>query len=253
MINKDNIIHIISEFDRLIIPISNLRGKSFNSKEVASYVDHTLLKADATTFEIVTLCNEAKKHGFASVCVNPLYVDLCTRELFGSTVKICTVTGFPLGANETTTKLTEAQLAISSGASEIDMVINIGKLKENDQNFVFTEISSIAELCHNNNAILKVIIETALLSDEEKVLACLLSTDAKADFVKTSTGFSKSGANIRDVALMKFTVGKNSQVKASGGIRSYEDAVLMILNGASRLGTSSGIQIIEKSMSVSDY
>jgi deoxyribose-phosphate aldolase len=253
MINKDNLVHIIEEFNRIVIPIEDTRGKEYNSTDVASYIDHTLLKADATGSEIIKLCSEAKKYGFASVCVNPVNVDLCTQELFGSTVKICTVIGFPLGANETATKLAEAELAISSGAAEIDMVINIGRLKDNDQNFVFTEISSLANLCHKNSAILKVIIETAFISDEEKVLACLLSTDAKADFVKTSTGFSKSGANIRDVALMKFSVGNKAKVKASGGVKSYKEAVLMILNGASRLGTSSGIQIIEKSLSTSNY
>lgn len=253
MINKDNLVHIIEEFNRLVIPVEESLGKEFNSKKLASFIDHTLLKADATVSEIIKICSEAKKYGFASVCVNPVNVDLCTQELFGSTVKICTVIGFPLGANETAAKLAEAQLAISSGAAEIDMVINIGRLKDNDQNFVFTEISSLADLCHKNSAILKVIIETALLSDEEKVLACVLSTDAKADFVKTSTGFSKSGASIRDVALMKFSVGNKAKIKASGGVRSYKEAVLMILNGASRLGTSSGIQIIEKSLSTSNY
>lgn len=253
MINKDNLYHILSEFEKSISVIKNSQDKRINSKELAGYIDHTLLKAEAVRNEIILLCSEAKKYGFASVCVNPVNVDLCSKELFGSTVKVCTVAGFPLGANETATKIAEAELAISSGASEIDMVINIGKLKNNEQDFVFTEISSLTDLCHKNNVLLKVIIETALLSDEEKILACVLASDAKADFVKTSTGFSKSGANLRDVALMKYTVGNKAKVKASGGIRSYEDAILMILNGASRLGTSSGVQIIEKSVSYSNY
>ncbi len=253
MINKDNLHHIITEFEKSVTLVNQRQSRNPNSKELAGYIDHTLLKADAIHSEVVVLCSEAKRYGFASVCINPVYVDLCAKELFGSTVKVCTVVGFPLGANETATKIAETDLAISSGASEIDMVINIGKLKNNEQDFVITEIYSLADLCHRNNVILKVIIETALLNDEEKVLACLLATDAKADFVKTSTGFSKSGANLRDVSLMKYTVGSKAKVKASGGIRSYDDAVLMILNGASRLGTSSGIQIIEKSFAQTEY
>ena len=253
MINKDNLTHIISEFNNSFNLVNEAKGRNFNSKELAGYIDHTLLKSDAVKSEIAVLCSEAKKYGFASVCVNPSYVDLCTKQLFGSTVKVCTVIGFPLGANETATKIDEAELAISSGASEIDMVLNIGKLKDNEQDYVQTEILSISELCHKNNVFLKVIIETSLLKKEEIVLASLLALNAKADFVKTSTGFSKGGATIQDVALMKFTVGNGAKIKASGGIRSYEDAVLMILNGASRIGTSSGINIVEKSASQADY
>jgi deoxyribose-phosphate aldolase len=253
MINKDNLTHIISEFNNSFNLVNEAKGRNFNSKELAGYIDHTLLKSDAVKSEIAVLCSEAKKYGFASVCVNPSYVDLCTKQLFGSTVKVCTVIGFPLGANETATKIDEAELAILSGASEIDMVLNIGKLKDNEQDYVQTEILSISELCHKNNVFLKVIIETSLLKKEEIVLASLLALNAKADFVKTSTGFSKGGATIQDVALMKFTVGNGAKIKASGGIRSYEDAVLMILNGASRIGTSSGINIVEKSASQVDY
>lgn len=253
MINKDNLIHIITEFNNSFNLVKESKGRNFNSKELAGYIDHTLLKSDAVKSEIVVLCSEAKKYGFASVCVNPSYVELCTKQLFGSTVKVCTVIGFPLGANETATKIDEAELAITSGASEIDMVLNIGKLKDNEQDYINTEILSISELCHKNNVLLKVIIETSLLKKEEIVLASLLALNAKADFVKTSTGFSKGGATIQDVALMKFTVGNGAKIKASGGIRSYEDAVLMILNGASRIGTSSGINIVEKSASQSDY
>lgn len=253
MFNRDNLQYIISEFNRSGSTIKEYKSEPFSSKQISSYIDHTLLKADATNAEITKLCTDAKKYGFATVCVNPCNVDLCSKQLFGSTVNICTVVGFPLGANETATKIYEAELAITSGASEIDMVLNIGKLKENEQEFIYTEISSLAEICHKNNSLLKVIIETALITDEEKVLASLISSEAKADYVKTSTGFSKSGANLSDVALMKFTVGNKSKVKASGGVKNYKDAALMILNGASRLGTSAGVQIIEGSSSNSEY
>ena len=253
MFNKEQLSNIILKFNDSKLIVKNKSGKEFNSAKLAGYIDHTLLKPEASKSEISRLCNEAHKSGFASVCVNPCNVELCSRELFGSTVKICTVIGFPLGANETATKIDETELALTSGAQEIDMVLNVGRLKENEQSYVLTEISSLSEVCHKNNALLKVIIETALLTDEEKVLACLLSVEANADFVKTSTGFSKGGANIFNVALMKFTVGNKARVKASGGIKTYEDAILMILNGASRLGTSSGIQILEKSTSGSDY
>jgi deoxyribose-phosphate aldolase len=253
MINKDNLTHIINEFNNSFNLVNESKGRNFNSKELAGYIDHTLLKSDAVKSEILVLCFEAKKYGFASVCVNPSFVDLCTKQLFGSTVKVCTVVGFPLGANEMATKIDEAELAITSGASEIDIVLNVGKLKDNEQDYIQTEILSISELCHKNNVLLKVIIETSLLKKEEIVLASLLALNAKADFVKTSTGFSKGGATFQDVALMKFTVGNGAKIKASGGIRSYEDAVLMILNGASRIGTSSGINIVEHSTSQADY
>lgn len=155
MINRDKLQFIISEFNNSNSLIKESKTTPLNSTEIASYIDHTLLRADATQSEINKLCNEAKKYGFASVCINPCYVEFCSKQLFGSTVKVCTVVGFPLGANETTTKIDEAELAITSGASEIDMVINIGRLKDNDQDHLFTEISSLAELCHKNNSLLK--------------------------------------------------------------------------------------------------
>jgi deoxyribose-phosphate aldolase len=253
MFNKDQLSNIYSEFLRSNLIVERSDAKDINSKELASFIDHTLLKPDASSSEIINLCKEAHKSGFASVCVNPCNVEICTKELFGSTVKVCTVVGFPLGANEIATKIDETELAISSGAAEIDMVLNIGRLKDHNQEYIITEITSLADLCHKNNVLLKVIIETALLTDLEKVLASLLVLEGNADFVKTSTGFSKGGATLHDVALMKYIVGNNAKVKAAGGIRSYEDAILMILNGASRLGTSSGIQIIEKSTSSSVY
>lgn len=243
----------LTEFEESVVLIQSIKSKTLKSKELASFVDHTLLKPEAQRLDIIHLCQQAKKYGFASVCVNPCNVEFAVKELFGSMVKVCSVVGFPLGANETSIKLDETQLALTSGANEIDMVLNIGRLKDDNQNYVFTEISSLAELCHKNNSILKVIIETAILNDLEKVLACLLAVEAKADFVKTSTGFSKGGAKLRDVALMKFVVAENAKVKASGGIKNYEDAVLMILNGASRLGTSSGVSIIEETFSEKEY
>ena len=206
------------------------------------YIDHTLLKPDATIDEIFVLCNEAKEHHFMSVCVNPCYVPFAKAYLEGSEVKVCTVIGFPLGNNLTRTKVDETIQAIAQGADEIDMVINVGMLKAQHDDYVKEEISLIrqASLGH----VLKVIIETCLLTDEEKVRACLLAKDAGADFVKTSTGFSKGGATVEDVALMRKTVGPETGVKASGGIKTHDDMIRMIEAGATRIGTSNGTKII---------
>jgi len=206
------------------------------------YIDHTLLKPDASIDDIYRLCNEAKEYHFMSVCINPCYVPFAKTYLEGTDVKVCTVIGFPLGSNLTRTKVDETIQAIASGADEIDMVINIGMLKNHQDDYVKEEISLIrqASLGHT----LKVIIETCLLTDEEKVRACLLAKDAGADFVKTSTGFSKGGATVEDVALMRKTVGKDMGVKASGGIRTHEDLLKMIEAGATRIGTSNGTKII---------
>lgn len=208
-------------------------------------VDHTMLKPEATISDITQLCEEAKKHNFMSVCVNPTWVKKASELLAESTVKTCTVIGFPLGASTTETKRFEAKNAIENGASEIDMVINIGELKAKNFNKVKEDIEAVVNTCHPA-AIVKVIIETCLLNKEEIVKACELSVAAKADFVKTSTGFSNSGATIEDVALMKKTVGDNAEVKASGGVRTFEDAEKMIKAGASRLGTSNGVAIVSK-------
>lgn len=210
--------------------------------ELNKYIDHTLLKPDATIDDIYVLCNEAKGHHFMSVCVNPCYVPFAKSYLEGSDVKVCTVIGFPIGNNLTKTKVEETQLAIASGADEIDMVINVGMLKAHQDEYVKEEIALIrqASLGH----ILKVIIETCLLTDEEKVRACLLSKEAGADFVKTSTGFSKGGATVEDVSLMRKTVGPDMGVKASGGVRTHEDMMKMIEAGATRIGTSNGTKII---------
>lgn len=211
--------------------------------DISKYIDHTVLKAVSTTKDIIKLCEEAKKYGFYSVCVNGSYVSVCREELKNSDVKIAAVVGFPLGAMSTDVKVYEAKKAIEDGASEIDMVINVGKLLEKDYEYVENEIREIKKVIGNN--ILKVIIETCYLSDDLKIKACELSLNAKADFVKTSTGFGTGGATLEDVKLMKSIVGDNAKIKASGGVKSLEDALKYIENGASRLGTSSGIEIIK--------
>jgi len=220
-------------------PIVNL-----SAQELAGMIDHTLLKPDATIAEIKQLCEEAMQFNFVSVCVNPSYVESCFELIKSSNVKVCAVVGFPLGAATTQTKTLEAEEAIKNGAEELDMVINIGRLKDNGYDYVLNDIKAITSVAKKYLCLSKVIFETCLLSDEEKVIACLLSKEAGADFVKTSTGFSKSGATVQDVSLMKFVVEDKLKVKASGGIRSYADAIAMVNAGASRLGTSAGIKII---------
>jgi deoxyribose-phosphate aldolase len=208
------------------------------------YIDHTLLAADATPERIARLCEEARCYGFAAVCVNPAWVPLCARSLQGSAVKVCTVAGFPLGATASEVKVFECRHAIAQGAGEIDMVINIGALKARALDWVAREIRETAAAAHDGGAILKVIIETALLTDEEKKLACLLAREEGADFVKTSTGFAARGATVEDVAFMRGVVGPDMGVKASGGIRTREQAESMIRAGATRIGTSSALAII---------
>lgn len=210
---------------------------------LAKVIDHTLLKPTATRADIETLCREALEHGFFSVCINPCWVSTAHELLKGSDVKTCTVIGFPLGANTTEAKVFEAQNALSNGADELDMVINIGALKGKDYQTVLQDIRQIRAL--GDGFILKVIIETSELTDEEKVKACQLAAEAGADFVKTSTGFSSGGATAHDVALMKKSIPAGMQVKASGGVRTREDAQAMLAAGATRLGASSGIKIIE--------
>jgi len=205
-------------------------------------IDHTLLKQDAKPEQIISLCNEAKEYDFMSVCVNPAYVPLAAECLAGSDVKVCTVIGFPLGMNLPKTKVDEARTAINEGADEIDMVINVGMLKAGEDNYVKEEIKLLKEVA--GDRVLKVIIETCLLTDEEKVRACTLAKDAGADFVKTSTGFSTGGATAHDVKLMRETVGPDMGVKASGGIRTHEDLLAMVEAGATRIGTSNGTKII---------
>lgn len=223
------------------------------TENIAGMIDHTLLKANAVEEEIVKLVNEAKQYSFASVCINPTWVSKAA-ELLAETpdVKVCTVIGFPLGATTPETKAFEAANAIDNGAKEVDMVINIGALKDKQDKLVERDIRAVVEAA-KGKALVKVIIETCLLTDEEKVRACELSVKAGADFVKTSTGFSTGGATVEDVRLMRQTVGPNVGVKASGGIRSREDALAMIEAGASRIGASSGIAIVTGGESNSSY
>ncbi|MFA3783108.1 deoxyribose-phosphate aldolase [Melioribacteraceae bacterium 4301-Me] len=224
-----------------------------HDKSLAKYIDHTLLKPEATIEDIKILCSEAKEYGFASVCVNPCFVPICRDLLKDTAVKVCTVIGFPLGATTTEVKRYEAEQALVNGAQEIDMVINIGMLKSGNYEYVFNDINQVVLAAKKHNGLCKVIIETALLTDEEKIKACLISKQAKADFVKTSTGFSKGGATVGDVALMKYVVGSSVGVKASGGIRTAEDAAAMIESGADRIGASASVKIVKGEKSPGGY
>jgi deoxyribose-phosphate aldolase len=212
--------------------------------DIKSMIDHTILKPDAKKDEIQALCQEAKEFGFYAVCVNPYYVSLCKDLLEGSKVKIATVIGFPLGANTSDIKALETKKAIDDGADEIDMVINIGALKDGDYGVVRDDIKAVVEAA-KDRARVKVIIETSLLTDDEKIKACELSLEAGADFVKTSTGFSTGGATVEDVKLMKSVVKDKMEIKASGGVRDFETARKMIEAGARRIGTSSGVKIVK--------
>lgn len=215
---------------------------------IVAMIDHTLLKADATEAQVLKLCEEAREHQFGAVCVNTFWAPYCVQALQGSDVKVAVTVGFPLGAMSTKGKVAEAREVLKQGVKEIDMVMNIGALKSGDLKAVAEDIRKVARVSHRYDGITKVIIETCLLTDEEKVTACLLAKDAGADFVKTSTGFSTGGATVEDVALMRSVVGPAMGVKASGGVRSYADAVKMIEAGATRIGTSSGIKIVEDAL-----
>ena len=212
--------------------------------DLARYIDHTLLKPDATAADIDRLCDEARDYRFASVCINPTWVKRAASRLKGTDVVTCTVIGFPFGATPPEIKSMEARRALRDGAREIDMVINIGALKSGDMTLVGDDISKVVDAAHEVGALCKVILETALLTDEEKVIASSLAKRAKADFVKTSTGFAGGGATVYDVALMRETVGPEMGVKASGGVRTTEEAEDMIAAGATRIGASAGIQIV---------
>ena len=225
--------------------LSSTIGVVPQEPNLARMIDHTLLKPDATPDQIAQLCFEARKHGFASVCVNPTWVTLCAQLLQGSPVKVCTVIGFPLGASAPEVKSFETQNAIDQGATEIDMVINIGALKARDLDLVAKDIRGVVSASHSRGAIVKVIIEAVLLTDEDKTVACLIAKEAGADFVKTSTGFASGGATVHDVALMRRVVGPELGVKAAGGVRTYEDAEQMIQAGATRIGASAGVKIIQ--------
>ena len=220
-------------------------GESATAHDWASLIDHTLLKPEASESDIRKLCDEAAQFGFASVCVNPSWVKRAAEFLHGSGVPVCTVIGFPLGATTPEVKAFETENAIRQGATEIDMVINIGALKARDLELVARDIRGVVNAAHAHDIIVKVIIETILLNDEEKTIACLIAKEAEADYVKTSTGFAGGGATIADVALMRRTVGPQMGVKASGGVRTYEDAESMIKAGATRIGASAGVKIIQ--------
>ncbi len=206
-------------------------------------IDHTLLAPDATKEQIKKICDEAKQYNFASVCVNPSWIRYCKEQLKGSDVKVCTVIGFPLGATMMASKISEAKYSLYEGADELDMVINIGRLKDHNDEYVKNEIAELKNV--TGDKVLKVIIETCLLTDEEKVRVCKLAKEAKADFVKTSTGFSKGGATVADIKLMRETVGHEMGVKASGGVKTKEDLVAMVEAGATRIGTSHGVDLVK--------
>jgi len=213
-------------------------------RHLASMIDHTLLKPEATRAQVEQLCDEAKQYGFASVCVNPAHVRLCAQRLKGSPVKVCAVVGFPLGATLPEVKAFETQQALEAGATEIDMVINIGALKDKDADLVARDMAAVVRTAHAGNALVKVIIEAALLSDDEKTTACQLAQSAGADFVKTSTGFGPGGATVEDVALMRRVVGPMMGIKAAGGIRTLADAQKMMAAGATRIGASASVKIM---------
>ena len=222
------------------------------SKELAKYIDHTQLKPDTTKEKIKQIVDEAREYKFASVCVNPHWVSYCFDQLKDTSVKVCTVIGFPLGATSTESKVFETKQAIQDGATEVDMVINVGELKSGNDQFVKDDIQAVVNAAREG-ALTKVIIETSLLTNDEKVRACQLAKEAGADFVKTSTGFSGGGATLDDVKLMRETVGPDMGVKASGGVRDLETTNAMIEAGATRIGASAGIDIINGNKGSSDY
>jgi deoxyribose-phosphate aldolase len=245
------------DIERIAAKVKEMLGKggaaapaapaALTPAQVAQLIDHTLLKPDATAADIEKLCAEARQHGFFSVCVNPVFVPQVKRLLRGSAVKVCCVVGFPLGAQDSQIKLLEARKAIREGAQEVDMVINVGALKGKDDTLVLKDIRGVVEACKDGRALSKVILETALLTDEEKVRACELSMKAGADYVKTSTGFSSGGATAEDIALMARTVApKKLGVKASGGIRTLADVLKMVKAGATRVGASASVKILEE-------
>jgi deoxyribose-phosphate aldolase len=222
---------------------------SYSAPSIAKLIDHTLLRPEAMRDDVLKLCREAREYSFASVCVNAYWVPLAASQLAGSDVKVCTVVGFPLGATSTEAKISETESALRAGAQEIDMVQNVGALRGDEDQAVEEEIALVAAVCHRAGAIVKVILETALLTDDQKIAACNLAKMAGADFVKTSTGFASSGATTHDVELMRRVVGPEMGVKASGGIRTLDDVLKMIAAGATRIGASAGVKIVEAARS----
>lgn len=243
---SNRIDEIRRKLEPLAGPIVTEQGSftPLTEEQLASAIDHTLLKPEATPEQIRKLCSEAKEFGFASVCINPVYVSLAAGELKGTAVKVCTVIGFPLGATSSAVKAFETEDVIRNGASEVDMVIPVGLLKAGDYRAVLEDIRSVVQAA-KGQALVKVIIETCLLTDEEKIAACLLAKQAGADYVKTSTGFSTGGATKEDIALMRETVGPKMGVKASGGVRTREDGLSMLAAGATRIGASASVAIVQ--------
>jgi len=242
--NKEGVRNIVDNGAARITAGVGVEDAGGVESDLARYIDHTLLKPDATISDIERLCGEAAKYNFASVCVNPSYVPLCAKLLKGTDVKVCTVIGFPLGATTTAAKTFETEQAIRDGAQEVDMVMNVGMLKSAEYEYVENDIFAVVSTAKRYRVLSKVILETALLTDEEKVKACVLAKRAGADFVKTSTGFSKGGATVGDIALMRRVVGSAMGVKASGGVRSREEALAMVASGADRIGASASVQIV---------
>ena len=247
MTSFPELIKLADTYERELPPMPELPAPP-QGAEIAQWIDHTLLKPEATVHQIKQLCEEAAEYNFASVCVNPSFVPLAAGLLKDTSIKTCAVVGFPLGATLPTVKMAETLSVMSLGAVEIDMVLNIGALKAEAYGQVLNDIEIVVRTAHNQRATVKVIIETALLTRYEKIMACLLCKEAGADYVKTSTGFSKAGATVEDVELMRRVVGAKMGVKAAGGIRTLADAQAMIAAGASRLGASSGVAIVQEAL-----
>ncbi len=242
--NKEGVRNIVSQGAARVTAGIGIDAAGGVEHELAGMIDHTLLKPEATKDQITELCAEAKKYSFASVCINPGYVPVCAKLLRDSAVKVCTVIGFPLGATSTSSKAFEADQACRDGARELDMVINVGMLKSGMYDYVENDIFAVVATGRRYGALVKVILETGLLTDEEKVKACMLAKRAGADFVKTSTGFAKGGATVGDIALMRKVVGSAMGVKASGGVRTREDALALVASGADRIGASASVKIV---------
>lgn len=242
--NKAGVKNIVSEGACRVSASIGVEAAGGIENELARMIDHTLLKPEATVEQVVELCAEAKKYTFASVCINPSFVPLCAKLLKDTPVKVCTVIGFPLGATSTQAKSFETEQTIRDGATEVDMVINIGMLKSQEYDYVENDIFAVVSTAKRHRVLTKVIIESALLTDEEKIKACILSKKAGADFVKTSTGFAKGGATAGDIALMRKVVGSAMGVKASGGVRTRKEAIQMVESGADRIGASASVKIV---------
>ncbi len=242
--NKEGVRNIVQNGASRITAGVGIEAAGGIEVDLARMIDHTLLKPESTKEQVIALCNEAKKYNFASVCINPSYVSLCAKLLRDSAVKVCTVIGFPLGATSTASKAFESEQALRDGATELDMVINVGMLKSGEYDYVENDMFAVASTARRYGALTKVILETGLLTDEEKIKACVLAKRAGMDFVKTSTGFAKGGATAGDIALMRKVVGSAMGVKASGGVRTREEALAMVASGADRIGASASVKIV---------